>query len=448
MGLVIIIFRQKMPGRTENFIMKKVLLLSLLLSLFSGTLLCADDAWRPGPDPNWFVKLEPALEKAKRENKFVYVLNTGSDWCGFCKMLMRDVLTKPAFAELVQKHLVPVYLDSPSKRINMPQDQRDYNRRIARNLRFGGGVPSALLLDSNGRTVGRLGGYSPQAIYITNICKQLNLSACPEFPAQGEFTLKSTTGTRENKTANVRIVAWGTSAEQVDKPLNAVDFIDVPPGKEVFFKVDYELPANFRAVLHLFDAEKNKLRSHSGLITRSGSYIFSMQSPVRTGFWGTPLTSFNATIVPQDRSFRMGSAEIPCRVRMNPGLLNGSERSAFYAKIQQQRTIFENARFEIVSWGLTRKTENPYTPGQAVRIPARRYGYVKVRYSLPEPAAFGISSDRRPASVGFNLRPLTGEHVFMVRGYRSSELSVSIRPKNGELLKNIIRIPCNIEPEG
>ena len=128
--------------------MKKMLLLLLLFAVSLG-FVHASDGWRKGPDARWHIKLESALEQAKRENKFVYVLNTGSDWCGFCKALLKEVLTTDYFSELVRKHIVPVYLDSPSQRIFMPQEQRDYNRATARNLKFGGGVPSVIILNSN-----------------------------------------------------------------------------------------------------------------------------------------------------------------------------------------------------------------------------------------------------------------------------------------------------------
>ena len=216
--------------------MNKVWIGLMLCLLAFGSL--AEENWRRGPDNTWMIKLEPALEKARRENKFVYVLNTGSDWCGFCKVLMRDVLSRPLFTEFARKHLVLVYLDQPSKKVAMPQSQRDYNRATARKLSFGGGVPSARLLDADGKPVAYLSGYMAEPLYITNLCKKLNINELPEFPAKVETTLiPRKKNTNRKFAASIQLAAWGYSPDQVDKPVSLGEVITVPPGKELFFKV-------------------------------------------------------------------------------------------------------------------------------------------------------------------------------------------------------------------
>ena len=108
---------------------------------------------------NWSTNYTATLSKAAKSNKKVLVLFTGSDWCGFCKVLLKNVLSTELFAELAEKHLELVYLDSPSKKVPMPTEQRRYNMQTSQKLRFGGGVPSAVVLNQTGEIVGQIRGY-------------------------------------------------------------------------------------------------------------------------------------------------------------------------------------------------------------------------------------------------------------------------------------------------
>ena len=66
---------------------------------------------RAGPGPEWEIHYEAALARAAAEHRKVYVLSTGSDWCGWCIKLRNDVLTTPKFRKFAKKNLVLLYLD-------------------------------------------------------------------------------------------------------------------------------------------------------------------------------------------------------------------------------------------------------------------------------------------------------------------------------------------------
>ena len=52
------------------------------------------------PDENvWVTDYEEAFVKARNENKHVLINFTGSDWCGWCKKLEREVFSQPEFKE-------------------------------------------------------------------------------------------------------------------------------------------------------------------------------------------------------------------------------------------------------------------------------------------------------------------------------------------------------------
>jgi thioredoxin-related protein len=116
-----------------------------------------DSSWRYGPTEAWFVNWDKALAEAKKTGKALFLLNTGSDWCGWCKRLKADVLDKPEFAEFAEKNLVLVYLDSPSRN-PLGKEQRAHNRLVTKSLPFGGGVPHVLVMNAKGEKLGSIGG--------------------------------------------------------------------------------------------------------------------------------------------------------------------------------------------------------------------------------------------------------------------------------------------------
>lgn len=140
--------------------MKNKFFISFLALLSLVNVFAVDTSnWVKGPDKSWMLTVEDALVKAKKTKKKVYVLKTGSDWCGFCIRLRKDVLENKSFKTYARKNLILVYLDSPRKN-PLPPDQAAYNSEASRKYKLGGGVPSALLLDSDGSTIAKIGGYN------------------------------------------------------------------------------------------------------------------------------------------------------------------------------------------------------------------------------------------------------------------------------------------------
>ena len=153
--------------------MKKMKLFAIVfafMAVISG--LQAAEKWLPGPTKDWYIRLEDAKQAASQSNKHMYVLRTGSDWCGFCVRLNKDVFSSSAFKKFAKKNLILVYLDSP-RRKPMPAEQKAYNSRIAAELNFGGGVPSAVILDSKGNIVDRIRGYAPCSKYMKMLKKAI-----------------------------------------------------------------------------------------------------------------------------------------------------------------------------------------------------------------------------------------------------------------------------------
>ena len=142
--------------------MKRVI---LMLAMATGVMAhatdtCAsfdDTGWQQGPSDDWFVNWDKAVAESRKSGKPIFVLSTGSDWCGWCIRLRKNVLTKPEFADFAKKNLVLLYLDSPHKN-PLGEEQKRHNQQVSCKLSLGGGVPNAAVVTADGKKLGAIGG--------------------------------------------------------------------------------------------------------------------------------------------------------------------------------------------------------------------------------------------------------------------------------------------------
>ena len=63
----------------------------------------------------WHKDMKKAIEISKKENKPLFLFFTGSDWCGWCIRLQKEVFKTPEFIDWAKKNVVLVELDFPRK---------------------------------------------------------------------------------------------------------------------------------------------------------------------------------------------------------------------------------------------------------------------------------------------------------------------------------------------
>ena len=107
----------------------------------------------------WLTDLPKAQAQAKKENKLVMLDFTGSDWCGFCIKLNKEVLSKPEFAEYAKKNLVLVEVDFPNAK-KQSQELKKANAALMEKYEIKG-YPTLVLLNGEGKKLGEVEGYTP-----------------------------------------------------------------------------------------------------------------------------------------------------------------------------------------------------------------------------------------------------------------------------------------------
>ena len=128
-----------------------------------------DSNWAAGPSDMWEVNYDAALAKAAQEHKKVYVVCSGSDWCGWCIKLRKEVLSSGEFEKFAEANLVLLYLDFPKK--NLPAGQQKHNELVRDMLKMDDGVPVAAVLDEKGRVIARKDGYADLDAYMNFLKK-------------------------------------------------------------------------------------------------------------------------------------------------------------------------------------------------------------------------------------------------------------------------------------
>ena len=105
--------------------------------------------------PQWVTDFETAKAMARKENKSLLVNFTGSDWCGWCKKLDREVFRKDTFKDFAKSNLVLVKVDFPRYKALSRAEQMK-NEKLLRKYGVTG-FPSILLISSGEKVLLRTG---------------------------------------------------------------------------------------------------------------------------------------------------------------------------------------------------------------------------------------------------------------------------------------------------
>jgi thioredoxin-related protein len=128
--------------------MIKNALFSTLLLGMTATAFAGGDAW--------MTNFEAAKKKAAAENKDLLVDFTGSDWCGWCIKLNKEVFEHAPFNKGVADTFVLVELDYPRDKSGLSEELQKQNDELKATYHISG-FPTILLLDAKGLPYARTG---------------------------------------------------------------------------------------------------------------------------------------------------------------------------------------------------------------------------------------------------------------------------------------------------
>ena len=106
----------------------------------------------------WTDDYAAAVENAKSEKKKLLLDFTGSDWCGYCKDLEKEVFSTSKFQSWARDNVVLVRVDFP----NGSQTIRVKEQNAALKAKYPfNGFPTIMIVDTAGNVLGRESGYTP-----------------------------------------------------------------------------------------------------------------------------------------------------------------------------------------------------------------------------------------------------------------------------------------------
>jgi thioredoxin-related protein len=125
---------------------------ALLFVLFATNVVRADDI-------AWKTDYDASVAEAKSTNKLVLLDFTGSDWCGYCKLLDKEVFSQADFQDFVKSHFVAVTVDFPHGTA-LPDNIKQQNDKLQSQYGIQG-FPTLIVVNASGKELGRMTGYQP-----------------------------------------------------------------------------------------------------------------------------------------------------------------------------------------------------------------------------------------------------------------------------------------------
>lgn len=111
-------------------------------------------------EPKWGNDFDKAKIESLENKKLILLYFSGSDWCGPCIKLKKDVLETDEFIDFATNKLVLLRADFPRMKKNqLDKVQTQKNEKLAEKYNNKGKFPLTVLLDPSGRVLKEWDGY-------------------------------------------------------------------------------------------------------------------------------------------------------------------------------------------------------------------------------------------------------------------------------------------------
>ena len=111
----------------------------------------------------WGEDFPAACEEAKRDGKLVLVAFSGSDWCGWCMKMEKEIYSDKKFISNAKRKFVLVCVDSPQNKEILSPLAKKQNPELVKKYGIGG-YPCTVIVRPSGEEVTRFGGYRKEGV--------------------------------------------------------------------------------------------------------------------------------------------------------------------------------------------------------------------------------------------------------------------------------------------
>ena len=111
----------------------------------------------------WNEDFAASCETAKKEGKLLLLAFSGSDWCGWCVKMEKEIYSDKKFISEAKKKFVLLMIDNPQNKSILSPLAAKQNSELTRkyNVR---GFPSTVIVRPSGEEVRRFGGYQRSGV--------------------------------------------------------------------------------------------------------------------------------------------------------------------------------------------------------------------------------------------------------------------------------------------
>ncbi|MCR5413125.1 MAG: thioredoxin family protein [Kiritimatiellae bacterium] len=158
----------------------------------------------------WTHDVEAAKAYAKDSGRYLFMNFTGSDWCGWCKLMDEHVFAQPGWQAFAEDNLSLAFVDTPRDSSLVPAKYRARNRSL-RDEYDVKGFPTYILFAPDGHVAGRLqaarGGTDMG--FVTNVVSLIVEDRIAEFVTPEELA--------DYRLAQEERAAWEADRDRLER---------------------------------------------------------------------------------------------------------------------------------------------------------------------------------------------------------------------------------------
>ena len=106
----------------------------------------------------WGEDFAAAKEEASQSGKLLLIAFSGSDWCGWCMKMDKEIYSDQKFIHGAKKNFVLVMIDNPRDKSILSKQAQKQNPGILAEYRISG-FPCTVIAKPSGEQIKRIGGY-------------------------------------------------------------------------------------------------------------------------------------------------------------------------------------------------------------------------------------------------------------------------------------------------